>query len=157
MENKKITASDLQFYCGLKCLVYGGGEPVTDTIEGVDICSNKVISERTDYEPHQVKPILKRLEDITLEEVVHIIVDIQGYNDVSQSTKELWHKEALFDINSFGFFQFDKSTSIWTPSVTMYLLKKGYNLHLLPIDSYVETDVNGNLFFNDKLILKNEC
>ncbi len=146
MENKKITASDLQFYCGLSCLVYGGGEPVTDTIEGVDIIQNKVISERANYEPHQIKPILKQLKDITLEVVAYIFCDIAGY-DRKEEYFEDWHKEALFDINQFGYLQFDKSDSIWTAPVAIYLLKQGYNLHLLPHGSYVEINKEGELIF----------
>ncbi len=148
MENKKITALDLQFYCGLPCLVYGGGEPVNDTIEGVDIIQNKVISERANYEPYQIVPILRKLEDITIDEVAHIIIEIQGYDDVSQKVKEDWHKEALHDILNFGYFQFDKNQTIWTPPITMYLIKQGFNLHLLPHKSYVEIDKQGKLINN---------
>ncbi len=145
MEIKKITASDLQFYCGLPCLVYDGGEPVSAMIEGVDILQNKVISERANYEPYQVVPILRRLEDITLEEVAHILIDIQGYDDVTQKVKEDWHKEALFDIANFGCIQFDKSQSIWNPSITMYMIRQGLNLHLLPHGSYLEIDKEGSI------------
>lgn len=144
MENRKITAHDLQFYGGLKCLIYDGGEPVSDTIEGIDLHLNKVISERANYDPIQIKPILKQLENITLEEVVYIVCDIMGCDRKEDLFNE-WYKEALFDINQFGYFQFAKSDSIWTAPVAMYLLKQGYNLHLLPHGSYVEIDKEGKI------------
>ncbi len=147
MEDKKITAYDLQFYGGLRCLVYGGGEPVTDIIEGVDLHINAIISERTNYEPHQIKPILKRLIDITLEDVIYIVCDIMECERKEELFDD-WYKEALFDINQFGYFQFDKSDSIWTAPIAMYLLKQGYNLHLLPHGSYVEIDKEGKLIDN---------
>lgn len=137
---KKITAKDLAPYVGLPCAIYDGGEPVSHYIEGVDIHLNKVIAERVNYEPEQVKPILRRLEDITVEETVYISCDIMGYDRENDELHQKWNQNDKEQINKFGFFQFDTRDSIFTPAVTLYLISRGFNLHLLPEGSYLETD-----------------
>lgn len=49
-----------------------GIEPVSAYLEGYDWYSNLAICERTNYDPTWIKPILRRLEDITEEEILKV-------------------------------------------------------------------------------------
>jgi len=149
---KIITAKDLQFYVGLPCAIYELNEdgtinndidPAPAHIEGVDVSLNKIIAERVNYEPQQIKPILKDLEQLTIEDTVHISCVIMGYDDGTLQEKIQWNRNDLIDIKEFGFIQFDKSDSIFTPEIILYLIKQGYNLHLLPHGSYLIENKNG--------------
>ena len=155
MENNKVTAKDLQFFVGLSCAIYelnADGtinyeiDPAPAYIEGVDVSLNKVIAERVNYEPVQIKPILKNLEEITVEEIVHISCNILEYENGTLQEQIQWHKNDVTDIKEFGFFQFDKSDSIYTPQIILYLIKQGYNLHLLPNGSYLIYNKDGRAF-----------
>ena len=89
VEIKKLTAQDLILFIGLPCAIYDllpNGEINKDVvapayIEGVDVHLNKIIAERVSYEPAQIKPILKRLEELTMSDTVFISCDIMGYNN----------------------------------------------------------------------------
>ena len=140
----KITAQDLILYIGLPCAIYDGGEPVSHYIEGVDVNQNKVIAERTNYNPEQIKPILKPLEELTIEDTVFISCEIMEYDKpVNELEKMQWHHNDLNNIKEFGFIQFEKHDSIWMPKVIEYLIRKGYNLNLLPHGTYLVINKNG--------------
>jgi len=141
----EITAKDLIYYIGLPCLIYDGGEPVPHShIEGVDIDTDEIIAERTTYKPKQIKPILKELENITIQDSVYISVNIMGYDDEPNKHK-LWHKNDVNQIKEFGMIQFDTQDSIFMPLIITYLMKQGYNLELLPHGSYLIKDNVGKI------------
>jgi len=150
MSETKITAQDLILFIGLPCAIYDllpNGEINKDIvasayIEGVDVHLNKVISERVSYEPVQIKPILKRLEDLTMSDSVFISCDIMGYDNEPDKHGN-WHKSDLNDIKGFGFFQFEKHDSIHMPKVIEYLIRKGYNMELIPHGTYLLQNKNG--------------
>ena len=152
MKNK-ITAKDLQFYIGLPCAIYELNsddtinkniDPVSHYIEGVDINEDKIIAERAYWKPHQIKPILKNLEEISVRETIHISCTIMGYDSAENEDQKIrWNKNDKTDIKEFGFIQFDKSDSIFMPHVILYLMKQGYNLHLLPSGSYLIENKGG--------------
>ena len=63
------------------------------------------------------------------------------YNPRKISKKDF--EKLKTNIKEFGFIQFDKSDSIFTPEIILYLIKQGYNLHLLPHGSYLIENKNG--------------
>lgn len=143
---KEVTAKQLINFIGLPCLIYDGGQPVPhDRIEGVDIDCNEVIAERTNYKPIQIKPILKKLEDITLKDVVHYSCDIMGYDRETEQEEMKWHQNDVNQIKEFGMIQFDTRDSIYLPKVFQYLTEQGYDLGLLPHGSYLIQDKDGKL------------
>lgn len=142
-EQKKVTAKDLSLFVGLPCAIYGGGDPVSHYIEGVDIDTNKVIAERVNYNPEQIKPIFRKLEDITIEESVHISCDIMGYDSSTDDMHRQWNQNDKMDITEFGMIQFDTKDSIFLPKVMKYLIERGFNLHLIPEGTYLEVDEKG--------------
>lgn len=134
----KITAKDLIMFIGLPCAIYDKKTVVPAYIEGVDVHLNKVIAERVKYEPAQVKPILKRLEELTIDDTVFISCDIMGYDKPKNNLERMkWHHNDLNDIKEFGFIQFATHDSIWMPKVSEYLIRKGYNLELIPHGTYL--------------------
>lgn len=142
---KEVTAKDFIHFIGLPCLIYDGGEPVPHShIEGVDIDTDSIIAERTNYKPIQIKPILKKLEDITLEDVIHYSCDIMGY-DREEDKFELWYKNDITQIKEFGMIQFDTKDSIHLPRVFQYLMEQGYDLGLLPHGSYLIMNNEGKI------------
>lgn len=154
----KITASDLQYYIGLPCAIYelnNDGtinkdiDPAPAYIEGVDEPLNKIIAERIDYEPIQVKPILTNLEELTIEDTVHMSCEILGYDKGTKEEHIKWHENDLKEIREYGFIQFATSDSIFMPKIILYLIKKGYDLHLLPSGSYLIYNKNGRAFETD--------
>lgn len=150
--SKKITAQDLILYIGLPCAIYDllpNGEINKDVvapayIEGVDVHLNKVIAERVNYEPIQVKPILKRLEELTIDDTIFINCEIMGYNKPKNHLERMkWHHDDLRDIHEYGFMQFATHESIWMPKITEYLVRKGYNMELIPHGTYLLQNKNG--------------
>lgn len=141
----EITAKQLINFIGLPCLIYDGGEPVFHPrIEGVDIDCNEVIAERTNYKPNQIKPILKKLENITVEDVVYYSCDIMGY-EREEDKFELWYQNDVNQIREFGMIQFDSKDSIFLPKVFQYLTEQGYDLGLLPHGSYLIMNKDGKI------------
>jgi hypothetical protein len=141
----EVTAKDLIYCIGLPCLIYDGGQPVPHShIEGVDIDTDSIIAERTNYKPKQIKPMLKELENITVQEVVHMSINIMGYDD-EPDKHELWHQNDVNQIKEFGMIQFDTKDSIYMPLIITYLMKQGYDLHLLPYGSYLTQDRFGKI------------
>ena len=113
---KPLRAIDFKFYIGSPCLIYelpGSKhkcEPVPDRIEGIDMVANKVISERTNYDPIQVKPILKPLN--TLTEADHDFLDESEPHALS--LKE--------------FRQHVKDSPFFNPREFAYLLDQNYDV-----------------------------
>src|ERR1700741_2884227 len=147
----KITAQDLAPFVGLPCAIYSGGETVPHYIEGVDIHLNKVIAERVNYNPEQIKPVLKDLECLTVEDTVFISCDIMGYERGTVKEQKKWHQNDLRDIREYGSIQFDTRDSIFLPKIMEYFTRKGYNLHLLPHGTYLIKHKDGKVVdSNDK-------
>lgn len=145
MADKKITALDLAPFVGLPCAIYSGGEPVSHYIEGVDVYLNKVIAERVNYEPEQVKPILKDLCLLSIEDTVYISCNIMEYDKGTKEVQKKWHKNDLNDISEYGMIQFHTSDSIFIPKIAQYLTIKGYNLGLLPPGAYLLKQKDGSV------------
>lgn len=58
---------------GAPCLIYeDGAEPVSSYIEGIDFVQGAVISERVNYHPSNIKPILRQFSSLSREEVEHL-------------------------------------------------------------------------------------
>ncbi len=150
LENETITAKKLMFFIGLPCVIYDllpNGEINENVlapavIEGIDVALNEVIAERINYKPEQVKPILKRMSDLTIEDTVFISCNILNY-DEDPDQHETWHNSDLNDIKEFGFIQFATHDSIFMPNVIEYFIHKGFDIGLLPHGSYLLQNKNG--------------
>jgi len=76
-----LDAVHFKFYIGCPCAIFelepnrNSVEPVPSTIEGIDVETNTIISERTTYQPIQIKPILRRIDTLSREEL-HILHEI---------------------------------------------------------------------------------
>lgn len=68
MENK-LSAIDFRFFIGCPCYIMDTDQPVLDKIEGIDGALNMVISERVNYPPDIIKPILRKFESISRHEI----------------------------------------------------------------------------------------
>jgi len=82
---KKLKAIDFKFFIGCPCVIKDSSEPIPSTIEGIDIHLDAVISERVNYCPSLVKPILRNMESLNREEVEHL--------------NKLWPKTDTVDAN----------------------------------------------------------
>lgn len=66
---KKLSAIDFRFFIGCPCYITDTDPPVSSSIEGIDGYLNMVISERVNYEPELIKPILRRFDSLSRNEV----------------------------------------------------------------------------------------
>jgi hypothetical protein len=72
-----MSAKDFIFYIGCDCLIFDNlenpklGSPAY--IEGVDIVANKVICERANFDPSVIKPILRPISSMKIEEAIEVI------------------------------------------------------------------------------------
>lgn len=66
---KVLKAIDFRFFIGCPCYITDTDEPVLSTIEGIDADINMVISERVNYSPNQIKPVLRRFDSLSRHEV----------------------------------------------------------------------------------------
>ena len=78
---KTLKAIDFRFFIGCPCYITDTDQPVPSTIEGIDGQLNMVISERVNYEPSVIKPILRRFETLSRHEVDEL--------------NKLWPKESI--------------------------------------------------------------
>lgn len=138
MENKDRTifAKDLALYANKMCMVNIGGELHNGRIDGVDFKNNLVYCLGNKHFPQNVIPLLKKMEDITVEQSVYISTEIMGYDKSDDETHKKWNENDKRDIDEFGFIQFDTKDSIFMPKIIAYFLKEGFNLHLLPKGTY---------------------
>lgn len=144
MSDSIITSEDLYPFVGGLCMTFKDGNLNTKLhIEGFDLIKNKVICSGEEYDHENVLPILRKLEDITIEETVFISCNIMGYDRETEEDHIVWNDNDKRMINEFGFFQFEKHDSIFMPKVMQYLINKGFNTHILPEGTYAEIDNNG--------------
>lgn len=87
-----LKAIDFRFFIGCPCYITDTEHPVLSTIEGIDDVLNMVISERVNYTPALIKPILRRFESLSRHEV-------EGLN-------KLWPNESI-KRTTFGSIQLD--------------------------------------------------
>jgi len=66
---KKLNAIDFRFFIGCPCYITDSNPFVLSTIEGIDNSLNMVISERVNYSPDLIKPILRKLDSLSRHEV----------------------------------------------------------------------------------------
>lgn len=78
---RKLKAVDFRLYIGCPCYIFDTDHPVLDSIEGIDGVLNMVISERVNYHPSIIKPVLRRFESLSRYEV--------------EELSELWPKENI--------------------------------------------------------------
>ncbi len=66
---KELKAIDFRFFIGCSCYIMDTDIPVPSTIEGIDYHLDTVISERVNYSPNLIKPILRRFETLSRHEI----------------------------------------------------------------------------------------
>lgn len=67
---KKLEKNPIHLYIGQLCAICDTDHPIQDKIEGCDFERDLIISERTNYDPSIIKPILRNISDITKEEAL---------------------------------------------------------------------------------------
>lgn len=77
----KKRAIDFRFFIGCSCAIMDGDEPTPSHIEGIDVHTNKIISERVDWDPELIKPVLRRFDSLSRHEV--------------EELNKLWPKEHI--------------------------------------------------------------
>ena len=85
MSERIITSQELALYPNCSCVIVsvdGNGELVKtpSNIEGFDFVLNKVISDRSYFDPQQIKPILRTLSSMTKEEATELYLIISDTN-----------------------------------------------------------------------------
>lgn len=70
--SKYFDANPIHLYIGSPCAIYDTSEPVSAFIEGYDSCQDKIISERVNYDPKIIKPILRDISNITNSEALEV-------------------------------------------------------------------------------------
>jgi len=85
----KLSAIDLRFFIGCPCYQPG---PILATIDGINIAADTVISENCSYSPNLIKPILRRFENLSRQEV--------------EQLNKLWPSENI-KRTAFGSIQLD--------------------------------------------------
>jgi hypothetical protein len=76
-----LKAIDFRFFIGCPCYIFDTNQPVPSTIEGIDGALDMVISERVNYPPGIIKPVLRKFDNLSRHEV-------EGLN-------KLWPKENI--------------------------------------------------------------
>lgn len=66
---RELKAIEFRFFIGCPCYIIDTDNPVLSSIEGIDGKLNMVISERANYEPRLIKPILRRFESLSRHEI----------------------------------------------------------------------------------------
>lgn len=66
---KKLKAIDFRFFIGCPCYITDTNEWVPSIIEGIDHISDMVISERVNYSPNLIKPVLRKFESLSRHEI----------------------------------------------------------------------------------------
>lgn len=64
-----LKAIDFRFFIGCPCYITDTDSPVPSTIEGIDGQLNMIISERVNYDPILIKPVLRRFNSLSRHEV----------------------------------------------------------------------------------------
>lgn len=64
-----LKAIDLRLFIGCPCLIMDTDQPVPSTIEGIDGVLNMVISERVNYPPSIIKPVLRHFDNLSRHEI----------------------------------------------------------------------------------------
>lgn len=146
MENN-LTAEDLINCVCLPCTINDYGD-VKYYIQGVDVNKNIVIVDSEGLDPKNITPILRRLIDITVEETVFITCNIMKYNQEDKESHLIWNQNDKQMIEKFGFFQLEEHDFEYIPIITSYLIKRGFNLGLLPEGSYLEMDEDSQIIKN---------
>lgn len=78
---KVLNAIDFRLFIGCSCLIIDSVPSVPSTIEGIDGVLNMVISERINYTPELIKPILRKFENLSRREI--------------EELNKLWPKEKI--------------------------------------------------------------
>lgn len=69
---KKLEKNPIYLYMGQPCVICDTDEPVPDIIEGCDFVQDQVICERVNWDPNIIKPVLRDISDMTLEEALEV-------------------------------------------------------------------------------------
>lgn len=145
-----MTAKDFIFYVGCDCLIFDNfenpklGSP--SYIEGVDIIANKVICERANFDPSLIKPILRPISDMKIEEAIKIM-EIVILNNVEYPNwnYKFWlndYQNPTIQISNDWYFEtlvIGKRGSVWSPDkvsqnikvpaiVSLFLIQQRFDL-----------------------------
>ena len=142
-------------------------EPVSAFIEGCDFDNDEIISERVNYDPNIIKPILRDISDITIEEAIELVdigvfsykkpksnikiknniecktlfidFDVIGFNNETSTSKfSLNLKDNNFNLYEINSYnEFNLIVLLNPYKITVYILSKGFNLGLLKEGSYI--------------------
>lgn len=99
---KKLEKNPLYLYMGQPCAVCDTNEPVSDFIEGCDFVQDKVIAERTTWEPEIIKPILRDISDMNKEEAIEAVniawwpINRQRIEEVELKTTPLFPHAGIY-------------------------------------------------------------
>jgi hypothetical protein len=88
----KLNAIDFRFFIGCPCYITDSNPFVFSTIEGIDSSTNTIISERVNYSPDLIKPILRKFDSLSRHEI--------------EELNKLWPKEKI-NRTTFGSIQLD--------------------------------------------------
>lgn len=69
---KSLEKNPIHLYIGSPCAVCDTNDPVSDHIEGCDFVNDEIISERVNYKPEIIKPILRDISNMTSEEALEV-------------------------------------------------------------------------------------
>ena len=99
---KKLEKNPIHLYVGQICAICDTDQPVQDKIEGCDFERDLIISERTNYDPSIIKPILRDISDITKEEaleaanIVWFAIGNKKIEDVEIKTTPIFPYAAIY-------------------------------------------------------------
>lgn len=99
---KKLEVNPVYFYMGQPCAICDTDNPVSDFIEGCDFVQDKIISERVNWNPEIIKPILRDISDMTIEEAVEAVniawwpINKQRIDNVELKTTPLFPHAGIY-------------------------------------------------------------
>lgn len=164
---KKLEKNPLYLYMGQPCAVCDTNEPVSDFIEGCDFVQDKVIAERTTWEPEIIKPILRDISDMNKEEAIEVVniawwpINQQRIEEVELKTTPLFPHAGIYfkwplkeDFPDEFILSFDRSHNTirlikikdektydmpiyQAHKLTAYLISRGFDLGLLEEGTFI--------------------
>lgn len=99
---KKLEENPIHLYIGQLCAICDTDQPVQDKIEGCDFERDLIISERVNYDPSIIKPILRDISDMTKEEaleaanIVWFAIGDKKIEDVEIKTTPIFPYAAIY-------------------------------------------------------------
>lgn len=135
---KKLDKNPIHLYIGSPCVICDTDEPVSDKIEGCDYEQDVIICERTNWDPDLIKPILKPISNITVEEALHVVnlawfpVNKKLVEKVEVKVTHLFPYAAIYF--NWGPFDFWEGEDKYENSFIMSLDNAHHSIKLFSID-----------------------